>query len=75
MAYNRGVNTRRVAHMMSSQIFDGSDPIAVLAFLRRFKQQMDNNKLSEGAAYLICTSFLGSDAKEVYENNFELPGE
>ena len=75
VAYNTGVNTRRVAHVMASHIFDGSDSIAVLSFLSRFKQQMDNNKLSEGAACLICPNFLGGDAKEVYENNFELPEE
>ena len=70
VAYNTGVNTRRVAHVMESHVFDSTDP---LSFLSRFKQQMDNNKLSEGAACLICPNFLASDAKEAYENNFELP--
>ena len=44
----------------------------MLSFLSRFKQQMDNNKLSEGAACLICPNFLAGDAKEAYENNFDL---
>ena len=60
---------------MASHIFDGSDSIAVLAFLSRFKQQMENKKLSEGAAYVICPNFLGRDAKDVYEKNFELSQE
>ena len=72
-AYNTGVNTCRVAHVMESHVFDGTDPISVLSFLSRFKQQMDNNKLAEGAACLICPNFLAGDAKEAYENNFELP--
>ena len=45
----------------------------MLSFLSRFKQQMHNNKLSEGASCLICPNFLAGDAKEAYENNFELP--
>ena len=73
VAYNTVVNTRRVAHVMESHVFDGTDPISVFSFLSRFKQQMDNNKLSEGAACLICPNFLAGDVKEAYENNFELP--
>ena len=58
---------------MNAHVFDGNDPISILSFLTSFKQQMDANRLSEGAALLICPSFLDGDAKESYENNFDLP--
>lgn len=53
VAYNTGVNTRRVDQVMGSHIFDGNDPIAALAFLKPFKKQMDKSKLSERAACRI----------------------
>ena len=58
---------------MNAHVFDGNDPISLLSFLTRLEQQMDANRLSEGAALLICPSFLDGDAKESYENNFDLP--
>ena len=54
VSYNTGANARRVAHVMNAHVFDGNDPIS----LTRFRQQMDANRLSEGAALLICPSFL-----------------
>ena len=73
VSYNTGANARRVAHVMNAHVFDGNDPISILSFLTRFKQQMDANRLSEGAALLTCSSFLDDDAKESYENHFDLP--
>ena len=73
VSYNTGANARRVAHIMNAHVFGGNDPISIFSFLTSFKQQMDANRLSEGAPLLTCPSILDGDARESYENNFDLP--
>ena len=38
---------------MKDSKFNGEDPITILAFLTKLKTQLDNNRISEGAALSI----------------------
>ena len=48
--------------------FDGDEPIAILEFLRSFKESADHNRISEGAAARLLPYFLKGSAKEEYKS-------
>ena len=48
-----GTYSRRIRPFMKDSKFNGEDPITILAFLTKLKTQLDNNRISEGAALSI----------------------
>lgn len=67
-----GVYARRFSHVLSPLVFDGENPIGILQFLTAFKNELDSNGLSEGAALLLCPKFLIGDPLEAYNGQFDL---
>ena len=58
---------KRMKHSLEEK-FDGNEPIAVLDFLRSFKETADHNKVSEGAAARLMPYFLKGAPKEEYRS-------
>jgi hypothetical protein len=58
---------KRMKHSLEEK-FDGSEPIAVLDFLRSFKESADHNQVGEGAAARLMPYFLKGSAKEEYRS-------
>jgi hypothetical protein len=50
------------------ETFDGNEPIAVLDFLRSFKESADHIQVGEGAAARLIPYFLKGAAKEEYRS-------
>jgi hypothetical protein len=58
---------KRIKHSLE-ETFDGNKPIAVLDFLRSFKESADHNQVGEGAATRLMPYFLKGAAKEEYRS-------
>ena len=58
---------KRMKHSLEEK-FDGNEPIAVLDFLRSFKESADHNQVGEGAAARLMPYFLKGAAKEEYRS-------
>jgi hypothetical protein len=58
---------KRMKHSLEEK-FDGNEPIAVLDFLRSFKESGDHNRVSEGAAARLMPYFLKGAPKEEYRS-------
>jgi hypothetical protein len=64
---------KRLSHSIEEK-FDGSEPIAILDFLKSFKEAADHNCVSEGAAARLLPYFLTGLAREEYRSAMkELP--
>ena len=63
---NYGRWARRIRHRMERCRFDGSKPVAILNFLRTYKQTLDSDRIPEVAALEIMGNFLDHDANTLY---------
>ena len=61
-----GQFSRLLRHNLET--FDGNEPIGILEFLANFKQQCDENGVSEGLAVRLLPKFLGGDAKDTFDS-------
>ena len=52
--------------------FNGEDPITILAFLTKLKTQLDNNRISEGAALSIIPDYLEDPARDDFLRHCDL---
>ena len=59
---------RRVRHGMPSGKFNGEDEIAVLCFLKSFKNACNDTDISEGAAFYLLRYFLEGTALSMFES-------
>ena len=53
---------------MGQDKFSGADPIKVISFLARCKENFDNAEISEGMALIALLHLLTPPAKEAYES-------
>ena len=64
---------QRVEIRMQKQVFSGSDPIAILNFLKTFKDACDGSNVNEGAAMWLYQYFLTSTAKTLVTQRLKQP--
>ena len=57
---------------MKDSKFNGEDPITILAFLTKLKTQLDNNRISEGAALSIIPDYLEDPARDDFLRHSDL---
>ena len=48
---------------MKDSKFSAEEPITILAFLTKLKTQLDNNRISKGAALSLITDYLEDPAR------------
>ena len=65
---------QRVEIRMQKQVFSGTDPIAILNFLKTFKDACDGSNVNEGAAMWLFQYFLTSTAKTLVTQRLKQPG-
>ena len=53
---------------MGEYKFSGVDPIRVISFLARCKENFDNSNMTEARALMALTYLLAPPAKEAYES-------
>ena len=64
---------QRVEIRMQKQVFSGSDPIAILNFLKTFKDACDGSNVNEGAAMWLFQYFLTPTAKTLVTQRLKQP--
>ena len=67
-----GTYSRRIRPFMKDSKFSGEDPITILAFLTKLKTQLDNNRISEGAALSLIPDYLEDPARDDFLRHCDL---
>lgn len=65
-------HSKHLKHLLGGQKFDRTDPIAIVPSFSAHKKLYNNNRVSEGAAFILLPHFLSGEAREQFEANFEL---
>jgi len=64
---------QRVEIRMQKTVFSGNDPIAILNFLKTFKDACDGSSVNEGAAMWLFQYFLTTPAKTLVTQRLKQP--
>ena len=67
-----GTYSQRIRPFMKDSKFNGEDPITILAFLTKLKTQLDNNRISEGAALSIIPDYLEDPPRDDFLRHCDL---
>lgn len=66
---------KRLRPVMKTRMFDGTNLIGIIGFLATLKRQMDQSRISEGAAMLVVPEFLGDAPRALFDANFDVAGD